>query len=124
MDFGSYRGYTASIPKTWEKIEFVDGEKLLGTNPKFIANPLPYDKQAIKYSNNCVNSTIAYEMRCRDYKVIAGKSNSVLRNKPELAWENIEPITFNKVAFDEIEQQMKRVGGWSESLYLSEEYRE
>ncbi len=105
-----YRGYTASIPKTWEKIEFVDGEKLLGTNPKFIANPLPYDKQAIKYSNNCVNSTIAYEMRCRDYKVIAGKSNSVLRNKPELAWENIEPITFNKVAFDEIEQQMKEWG--------------
>ena len=105
-----YQGYTASIPKTWEKIEFIDGEKLLGTNPKFIANPLPYDKQAIKYSNNSVNSTIAYEMRCRDYKVIAGKSNSVLRNKPELAWENIEPITFNKVAFDEIEQQMKEWG--------------
>lgn len=39
-----------------------------------------------------------------------GRKHGGLRNKPELAWENIEPITFNKVAFDEIEQQMKEWG--------------
>lgn len=105
-----YKGYAASIPKTWEKTRFIGKETLLGTNPKFVANPLPYDKQAIKYSNNCVNSTIAYEMRCREYKVIAGKSTSILRDRPELAWEDVDPIRYKKVAFDEIEQQMKEWG--------------
>lgn len=52
-------------------------------------------------------------MRCRGYKVITGKPNSVLRKNPELAWEGVEPITFNKVAFDEIEQQMKEWGSGS-----------
>ena len=63
-----YKGYTASIPKTWEKGQFVDKETLLGTNPKFVAIPHLYDKNEIKYNTNCVNSTIAYEMRCRGYK--------------------------------------------------------
>ena len=108
-----YKGYTASIPKTWEKTQFIGKETLLGTNPKFVARPHMYDKQEIKYHTNCVNSTIAYEMRCRDYKVIAGKSNSVLRENPALAWEDVNPIELNKVAFDEIEQQMKEWGNGS-----------
>lgn len=49
-------------------------------------------------------------MRRRGYKVIAGKSNSVLRDNPTLAWEEVKPITYDKVAFDEIEQQMKEWG--------------
>lgn len=105
-----YKGYTASVPKTWEKTQFIGKETLLGANPKYVQNPLPYDKQAIKYSTNCVNSTISYEMRCRGYNVVAGKSNFVLRDNPTLAWEDVKPITFDKVAFDEIEQQMKAWG--------------
>lgn len=105
-----YTGYAASIPKTWEKTQFVDKEKLLETNPKFIAIPRVYDKNEIKYNTNCVNSTIAYEMRCRGYKVIAGKSNSVLRKNPMEAWEDVKAIKFNKVAFEEIENQMKEWG--------------
>ena len=102
-----YKGYTASIPKSWEKTQFIGKETLLGANPKFVAVPKPYDKQEIKYNTNCVNSTISYEMRCRGYNVVAGKSNSLLRDDPTLAWEDIKPITFDKVAFNEIEQQMK-----------------
>lgn len=105
-----YKGYTATIPKTWEKTQFVGKETLLGANPKFVKDPPMYDKQAIKYHTNCVNSTIAYEMRCRGYKVIAGMSNSVLRDNPALAWEDAEPIKLKKVAFDEIEMQMKEWG--------------
>ena len=45
-----YKGYTASIPKTWEKTQYIDKETLLGTNPKFVARPKMYDKQEIKYS--------------------------------------------------------------------------
>ena len=82
----------------------------MGANPKFVAVPKPYDKQEIKYNTNCVNSTISYEMRCRGYNVVAGKSNSLLRDDPTLAWEDIKPITFDKVAFNEIEQQMKEWG--------------
>lgn len=108
-----YKGYTASIPKTWEKTQFVGKETLLGTNPKFVANPHLYDKEEIKYNTNCVNSTIAYEMRCRGYKVIAGKANSTLRKNPAEAWEGVEPITFDKVAFEEIEKQMKEWGNGS-----------
>lgn len=105
-----YKGYTASIPKSWEKTQFIGKETLLGANPKFVAVPKPYDKQEIKYNTNCVNSTISYEMRCRGYNVVAGKSNSLLRDDPTLAWEDIKPITFDKVAFNEIEQQMKEWG--------------
>ncbi len=108
-----YKGYTASIPKTWEKTQFVGKETLLGTNPKFVANPPMYDKQAIKYRTNCVNSTIAYEMRCRGYSVIAGKSNSVLRRNPELAWEDVKVFEENGIAFKEIESAMKEWGNGS-----------
>ena len=105
-----YKGYTASIPKSWEKTQFIGKETLLGANPKFVAVPKPYDKQEIKYNTNCVNSTISYEMRCRWYNVVAGKSNLLLRDDPTLAWEDIKPITFDKVAFNVIEQQMKEWG--------------
>lgn len=105
-----YKGYTASIPKSWEKTQFIGKETLLGANPKFVAVPKPYDKQEIKYNTNCVNSTISYEMRCRGYNVVAGKSNSLLRDNPTLAWEDVKLITFDKVAFNEIEQQMKEWG--------------
>lgn len=108
-----YKGYTASIPKTWEKTQFVGKETLLGTNQKFVANPAMYDKQAIKYRTNCVNSTIAYEMRCRGYSVIAGKSNSVLRRNPELAWEDVKVFRENGIAFIEIESAMKEWGSGS-----------
>ena len=81
-----YKGYTASIPKSWEKTQFIGKETLVGANPKFVAVPKPYDKQEIKYNTNCVNSTISYEMRCRGYNVVAGKSNSLLRDDPTLAW--------------------------------------
>lgn len=105
-----YKGYTAAVPSTWNKKEFVGKETLLGTNPKFVKNPPLYDKQAIKYNTNCVNSTIAYEMRCRGYSVIAGKSNSILRRNPELAWENVELFKANEVAFEKIEMTMKEWG--------------
>lgn len=81
-----YKGYTATIPKSWEKTQFIGKETLVGANPKFVAVPKPYDKQEIKYNTNCVNSTISYEMRCRGYNVVAGKSNSLLRDDPTLAW--------------------------------------
>ena len=105
-----YKGYTATIPSTWKQTEFIGKETLLGVNPKFVNSPHFYDKQAVRYSNNCVNSTIAYEMRCRGYYVIAGKSNSVLRRNPELAWENAEVFKFEGVAFEEIENAMKQWG--------------
>ena len=108
-----YKGYTASIPKTWEKTQYIDKETLLGTNPKFVARPKMYDKQEIKYGTNCVNSTIAYEMRCRGYKVIAGMSNSVLRKNPVLAWENVESFEINELAFDKVEKKMQEWGNGS-----------
>jgi len=105
-----YKGYTATIPKTWQKT-VIEGEEIIrGTNPKFVLNPPLYDKQAVLYNTNCVNSTVAYEMRCRGYKVTAGKSNSKLREKPSLAWEEVFEYSYEKVAFDEIEKQMQEWG--------------
>lgn len=80
-----YTGYTATIPKTWERGK-IEGKRVLsGANPKFVARSKLYDKDEIKYNTNCVNSVIAYEMRSRGYKVIAGKSNAKLRENPLLA---------------------------------------
>ena len=93
------------------KTQYIDKETLLGTNPKFVARPKMYDKQEIKYRTNCVNSTIAYEMRCRGYKVIAGMSNSVLRKNPVLAWENVESFEINELAFDKVEKKCKMGNG-------------
>lgn len=95
------------------KTQYIDKETLLGTNPKFVARPKMYDKQEIKYGTNCVNSTIAYEMRCRGYKVIAGMSNSVLRKNPVLAWENVESFEINELAFDKVEKKMQEWGNGS-----------
>ena len=105
-----YKGYAATIPNTWRKVQFMGKETLLGANPKFIDNPPLYDKNAIRYNTNCVNAVIAYEMRCRGYNVIAGKSNSILRDNPALAWENVALFGNDKVDFDDIEYQMKEWG--------------
>ena len=106
----AYKGYTATVPKTWEKGSMDNNTILSGTNPKYVLNPQLYDKQAVLYNTNCVNATIAYEMRCRGYKVTAGKSNSKLRDNPSLAWEDVVEYSYDKVAFDEIENQMKEWG--------------
>lgn len=115
-----YKGYTATIPSTWKQTEFIGKETLLGANPKYVSNPHFYDKQEVRYHNNCVNSTIAYEMRCRGYNVIAGKSNSILRRNPELAWEDAEIFKFEGIAFEEIENAMNQWGPGSRACVCFE----
>lgn len=105
-----YSGYTATIPKTWEKGKISSDIILSGTNPKYIANPKLYDKNEIKYNTNCVNSVVAYEMRNRGYKVIAGKANSKLRENPLLAWEDVEKINVKDNIAAEISEKMREWG--------------
>ena len=105
-----YSGYTATIPKTWKKGKISSDIILSGTNPKYIANPKLYDKNEIKYNTNCVNSVVAYEMRNRGYKVIAGKANSKLRENPLLAWEDVEKINVKDNIAAEISEKMREWG--------------
>ena len=102
-----YKGYTATIPRTWQQ-KINDRETALAkVNPKYVKCPRGYDKSEIKYNTNCVNSVIAYEMRSRGYNVIAGKSNSKLRENPLIAWENAERIDIKENALMEIINAMK-----------------
>ena len=105
-----YSGYTATIPKTWEKGKISSDIILSGTNPKYIAHPKLYDKNEIKYNTNCVNSVVAYEMRNRGYKVIAGKANSKLRENPLLAWEDVKKIEVKDNITEEISEKMREWG--------------
>lgn len=105
-----YSGYTATIPKTWEKGKISSDIILSGTNPKYIAHPKLYDKNEIKYNTNCVNSVVAYEMRNRGYKVIAGKANSKLRENPLLAWEDVKKIEVKDNITEEISKKMREWG--------------
>lgn len=107
------KGYTGTIPKTWVKGDIKEKEILSGTNPKYVAHPRLYDKDEIKYNTNCVNAVIAYEMRNRGYKVIAGKGNKKLKTDPMLAWENVEKIDIKEDVSKEISQKLKEWGAGS-----------
>lgn len=61
------------IPKTWGMLQ--EGDKAIDTNPQ-------------KSNINCVNCTIAYEMRERGYAVVAGDVNKKLRDDPFCGWVN------------------------------------
>lgn len=105
-----YSGYTATIPKSWNKTVKDADAALKGANPKYVKIPRLYDKNEVLYHTNCVNSTIAYEMRCRGYNVIAGKANSKLRNDPLIAWENVEKIEVKDDIVAEVTEKMKEWG--------------
>lgn len=105
-----YNGYTATIPKSWNKTVKDADAALKGANPKYVKIPRLYDKNEVLYHTNCVNSTIAYEMRCRGYNVIAGKANSKLRNDPLIAWENAEKIEVKDDIVAEVTEKMKEWG--------------
>lgn len=105
-----YTGYCASIPKSWNKTINSKNIALSGANPNFVANPRYYDKNDRHYNTNCVNSTIAYEMRRRGYSVIAGPANSVLRNNPMEAWENAKRIDVRNDAMSEIKNKLLEYG--------------
>ena len=105
-----YSGYTATIPKSWNKTVKDADAALKGANPKYVKIPRLYDKNEVLYHTNCVNSTIAYEMRCRGYNVIAGKANSKLRNDPLIAWENAEKIEVKDDIVAEVTEKMKEWG--------------
>lgn len=105
-----YSGYTATIPKSWNKTVKDADAALKGANPKYVKIPRLYDKNEVLYHTNCVNSTIAYEMRCRGYNVIAGKANSKLRNDPLIAWENAEKIEVKDDIVAEVTEKMKECG--------------
>ena len=81
----------AGVPKTWTKnLEDAGGDEILkGTNPGYKriisidASPEERD-----YNENCANSVVAYEMRCRGYDVTAQPVSAcrTLRSKPFSAW--------------------------------------
>ena len=91
----SYEG----IPKTWKMLQ--DGEKAMDTNPQ-------------KSSINCVNCTIAYEMRERGYAVVAGEANKKLRDDPFSGWVNpdVQKVKTND-AYSEIVNSVKQWGDGS-----------
>ncbi len=91
----SYEG----IPKTWRMMR--EGEKTIDTNPQ-------------KSSINCVNCTIAYEMRERGYAVFAGGANKKLRNDPFSGWVNpsVQKVKTDD-AYSEIVNSVKRWGNGS-----------
>lgn len=86
------------IPKTWEKL------------------PKSADIMAVNPSNdkrNCVNCTIAYEMRRRGYAVVAGNPIKRLQNSPFSGWisPNIKMVEAGSDALTEIKESLR---GWGE----------
>lgn len=105
-----YTGYTATIPKGWGRTIKDSETAFKGANPKYVKTPKLYDKNEVQYNTNCVNATIAYELRCRGYNVIAGKSNSKLRSDPLLAWEDATKIVVKDDIVTEITEKMQEWG--------------
>lgn len=92
----SYEG----IPKTWTKLK--EGSDVLHVNPQ-------------KSNTNCVNCTIAYEMRKRGYAVVAGKENKNLQRDPFSGWDiesddEINTISADASPVDQIENALKKWG--------------
>lgn len=91
----SYEG----IPKTWGMLQ--EGDKAIDTNPQ-------------KSNINCVNCTIAYEMRERGYAVVAGDVNKKLRDDPFCGWvnPNVQKVKTND-PYSEIVNSAKQWGAGS-----------
>lgn len=89
----SYEG----IPKTWGKLS--DTDNVSDVNP-------------LKSQTNCVNCTVAYEMRKRGYAVVAGSDIKKLRHEPFSAWKEPDIIKVEKDinALDSIKVDMKKWG--------------
>ena len=91
-DRTSYEG----IPKTWKKLP--EGADIAAVNPT-------------GNKENCVNCTIAYEMRSRGYAVVASEPVKNLRNNPFGGWKSpeIKKIDTSDNALAAIKNDMK---GW------------
>lgn len=87
------------IPKTWGMLQ--EGDKAIDTNPQ-------------KSNINCVNCTIAYEMRERGYAVVAGDVNKKLRDDPFCGWvnPNVQKVKTND-PYSEIVNSAKQWGAGS-----------
>ncbi len=85
----SYEG----IPKTWGKLS--DGADIMAVNP-------------MGNRENCVNCTIAYEMRRRGFAVVAGNPIKKLQNNPFSGWvsPDIKIIEAGSEVLSEIEKDM------------------
>lgn len=88
------------VPKTWEK--------LTGVSDNVNVNPSGSKE-------NCVNCTVAYEMRRRGYAVVAGDPIKKLQREPFNAWKNpdIRTIGKNEDALEGIKADMKKWGDGS-----------
>lgn len=95
-DGTSYEG----IPKTWKKLP--EDADVTAVNPT-------------KNKENCVNCTIAYEMRSRGYAVIAGDPVKSLRNNPFGGWKSpeIKKVDASDNALSIIKNDMKEWGNGS-----------
>ena len=85
----NYKG----IPSTWKKLG--ENEQIIDVNP--------FEK-----TNNCVNCTIAYEMRKRDKGVIAKEGMIELIKNPFAGWvdPDVIPVVPGKDAYEYIENAM------------------
>lgn len=88
------------VPKTWEKLTEVSDS--VNVNPS-------------GSKENCVNCTVAYEMRRRGYAVVAGEPIKKLQREPFSAWKNpdIRTIGKNENALEGIKEDMKKWGDGS-----------
>ncbi|MBR0455654.1 MAG: hypothetical protein IJJ01_03225 [Firmicutes bacterium] len=85
----------AGIPKTWIKnLEDAGEDEILkGTNPEYnMVTNATTGKEERGYNENCANSVVAYEMRCRGYDVTAQPASvcEKLKTEPFSAWEGGE----------------------------------
>lgn len=92
----SYEG----IPKTWQKLP--EDADITAVNPT-------------KNKENCVNCTIAYEMRSRGYAVVAGDPVKSLRNNPFGGWKSpkIRKVDASEDALSIIKNDMEEWGNGS-----------
>lgn len=93
-DSAGYEG----IPKTWQKLP--DDADVSAVNPT-------------KNKENCVNCTIAYEMRSRGYAVVAGNPVKSLKNNPFGGWKSpdVRKVDASDDALSVIKDDMQ---GWGD----------
>lgn len=99
------------VPKTWEKtLEAAEDEILRGTNPEYKPGLSKYaSAEKLDYNDNCANSVVAYEMRCRGYDVTAQpySANKKLSTNPFSAWEDGEGKVIATKNIDAISEYME-----------------
>ena len=124
----SHDGATyAGVPKTWIKnLETASEDEILsGTNPgykQFLS--LDSGQEERDYNENCANSVVAYEMRCRGYDVTAQPLSACeqLRTKPFSAWVGGENLKEQSKSFETVIQYIKNEADGSR-IQIAGQYR-